>query len=106
MYIKNKQKNTLGFAFFINNVTMSQHYCFLIGVIYIYQVFFYFQELDNIFSEHFGWTQNSTTAASQVADHEDSSEDADEDGPADDTNDLGHRRVMQFLDKAVLSDPN
>lgn len=55
---------------------------------------------------HFGWTPNSTLPASQIADHEDSSEDADEDGPADDTNDLGHRRVMQFLDKAVLSDPN
>lgn len=42
---------------------------------------------------HFGWTPNSTLPASQIADHEDSSEDADEDGPADDTNDLD-RRVL------------
>lgn len=52
---------------------------------------FEIEELDNFFSEHFRWTPNST---SQVADHEDSSED---DGPADDPIDLD-RRVMQFLD--------
>lgn len=60
----------------------------------MYYIYSYFQELDNFFSEHFRWTPNST---SQVADHEDSSEDADDDGPADDTIDLD-RRVMQFLD--------
>lgn len=27
--------NIQGIAFFINNVSMSQHYCFLIGVIYL-----------------------------------------------------------------------
>lgn len=60
-------------------------------------------ELENFFSEHFGWTANSTPF--QVADHEDSSDDADDDGMAVDTIDLD-RRVMQFLDYAVLSDPN
>lgn len=31
-----KTKNILGFAFFINNVTMSQHYCFPTGLIYLF----------------------------------------------------------------------
>uniref|UniRef100_A0A8W8JH40 Uncharacterized protein n=1 Tax=Magallana gigas TaxID=29159 RepID=A0A8W8JH40_MAGGI len=66
---------------------------------------FEIEELENFFSQHFGWTQNNTPAASLVTDHEDSSDDADDDGPADETIDLD-RRVMQFLDDAVLSDPN
>nr|XP_034337696.1 uncharacterized protein LOC117692787 [Crassostrea gigas] len=66
---------------------------------------FEIEELENFFSQHFGWTPNSTPAASQVTDHENSSDDTDDDGPADDTIDLD-RRVMQFLDDAVVSDPN
>lgn len=60
--------------------------------------YFYFQELENVFSEHFGWTANSTPF--QVADHEDSSDNADDDGLADDTIDLDRRVIL------VLSDPN
>ncbi|XP_065923821.1 uncharacterized protein [Magallana gigas] len=66
---------------------------------------FEIEELENFFSQHFGWTPNSTLAASQVTDHEDSSGDADDDGPADETIGLV-RQVMQSLDDAVLSDPN
>lgn len=67
--------------FFIDGVSMSLHYGFIISLIY-----FFFHELENFFSEHFVWTLNSIPAASQVVDLEDSSEDVDDDGMADDTN--------------------
>lgn len=70
-----------------------------------YLFFICFRELENFFSQHFGWTQNSTPAASQVTDHEDSSDDEDDNWPADETIDLD-RWVVQCLDEAVLSDSN
>uniref|UniRef100_K1QHU7 Uncharacterized protein n=1 Tax=Magallana gigas TaxID=29159 RepID=K1QHU7_MAGGI len=71
----------------------------------VFRMDFEIEELENFFSQHFGWTPNSTPAASQVTDHEDASDDADDDGPADDTFDLD-QRVMQFLDDAVVLDPH
>lgn len=82
---------------------LQWNYCFLIGVKYSF--FFNFQELENFFSKHFGWIPNSTTAASQVTDNDNSSVDADDNWPADDTIDWD-RRVMQILNYNVLSDPN
>lgn len=80
---------------------LQWNYCFLIGVKYF--IFILFSGAREF--QHSGLTPNSTPAASQVTDHEDSSDDADDDGPADEIIDLD-RRVMQFLEDAVLSDPN
>lgn len=76
-----------------DNVTMKLLFSYWCKIFIFY---FYFQEQENFFYEHFGMTPNSNPAASQVTDHEDSSNDADDDGPADDTIDLD-RRLCSFL---------
>ncbi|XP_062610703.1 uncharacterized protein LOC134272496, partial [Saccostrea cucullata] len=64
---------------------------------------FYIQELENLFSEHFGRTPLNTPAASQISDNEVLSDDSDDDLPVNKAVDLD-QRAMQFLDKTNSSD--
>ncbi|XP_078328084.1 uncharacterized protein LOC144623518 [Crassostrea virginica] len=64
-----------------------------------------FQELENLFSEHFGRTPVSTPAASQDNDRVPLSDDADDDQFVHEVVDLD-QRAMQFLDETNSLDPD
>lgn len=84
---------------------MLQSLKFLFSYWCLIFLFFFFRGREFLFfSEHFGWNEISISA-SQATDYEDSSDDAGDNGPADDTINLD-QCVMQFVDDAALSDLN